>query len=91
MDVQWHYIRTRVRNPKIWEALCDRLQIKKPATAGYSPLSNMVERWHRVSNAIMSIYLEREDPGWLKVAPLATLAYHTKVHSSTGVTLFEAW
>ena len=76
---------------QVWVELCDRLQIKKTTTPGYSPQSNLVERWHRVLNAIMRIYLEREDPGWLKVAPLATLAYNTKVHSTTGVSPFEAW
>ena len=39
----------------------------------------------------MRTYLERDDPGWLKVISLACLAYNSKVHSTTKISPFEAW
>ena len=81
---------TEFRN-KVWTELCDRLQIAKTTTPGYSPQSNLVERWHRVLNAIMRTYLERDDPGWLKVISLSCLAYNSKVHTTTKISPFEAF
>lgn len=77
---------------KVWKSLCDRLQIKQTQTsAPENQNSNLVERFHRTLNAIMRAYQEREDIDWLRILPMAVLAYNSKVHSSTKITPFEAW
>ena len=46
---------------QVIEQLLDRLQIKKSTTPTYNPQSNLVERWHRTLNAMLRIFMERED------------------------------
>ena len=35
--------------------------------------------------------MDRDDPQWIKLLPLAALAYNTRVHSSTGISPHEAF
>lgn len=76
---------------KIWDQICDRLELDKKKTAPYSPWENIVERFHRSLASIMRCYLEREDPHWTPYISMATFAYNTKIHNSTGISPFEAW
>ena len=76
---------------KLWAHLCDRLQIRKTFTPAGNPNSNLVERFHRTLSAILRAHLERGDPEWVRLLPIATLAYNTRVHSSTGLSPFECW
>ena len=74
----------------VWWALCDRLQITKSKTPPESAQSNLVERFHRTLAAIIRSHLDRDDPGWMRLLPLACFAYNTRIHSSTGVSPHEA-
>ena len=76
---------------KLWEDLCRALEIRKTKTPPYSPQSNSVERFHRTLNTLFRLYLERDDPEWFHVLPMAVLAYNSKVNAATGVTPIEAW
>ena len=76
---------------KTWKELCRRLEIRKKETPPYNPNSNPVERFHRTLNTIFRTFLDRDDPGWERVLPMATLAYNSKCHSSTGQTPFLVW
>ena len=76
---------------RTWKELMKRLEIRKKETPPYNPNSNPVERFHRTLNTIFRTFLDREDPGWERVLPMATLAYNSKCHSSTGQTPFLAW
>ena len=71
---------------EVFGALMKLLNVRKSTTPPYSPQSNSIERFHRSLNAIMRVYLDREDVGWSKHLPCAVLAYNSKCHSSTGAT-----
>ena len=75
----------------LWTDLCRGLEIRKTQTPPYSPQSNTVERFHRTLNTLFRLYLERDDPEWFHVLPMAVLAYNSKVNTATGVTPMEAW
>ena len=89
--IQIHSDQGREFVNSLWTELCSRLEIRKTTTPPYNPNSNSVERWHRTLNAILRTHLDREDPGWPRVLPMAVLAYNTKVNSTTGVTPQLAW
>ena len=76
---------------RTWKELMKRLEIRKKETPPYNQNSNPVERFHRTLNTIFRTFLDRDDPGWERVLPMATLAYNSKCHSSTGQTPFMAW
>ena len=76
---------------RTWEELCRRLEIRKKKTPPYNPNSNPIERFHRTLNQILRTFMDREDPGWERYLPMATLAYNSKCHSSTGQTPFLVW
>ena len=74
-----------------WKELCKRLEIKKKEMPPYNPNSNPIERFHRTLNAILRTFMDRDDPAWERYLPMATLAYNSKCHSSTGQTPFLVW
>ena len=76
---------------RTWKELMKRLEIRKKETPPYNPNSNPIERFHRTLNTIFRTFLDRDDPGWERVLPMATLAYNSKCHSATGQTPFLAW
>ena len=76
---------------KTWKALCKRLEIRKKEIPPYNPNSNPVERFHRTLNQILRTFMDRDDPAWERYLPMATLAYNSKCHSSTGQTPFLVW
>ena len=53
----------------LWEDLCRRLEIGKTMTPPYSPQSNSVERFHRTLNALVRLYLDRDNPEWVHCCP----------------------
>ena len=75
---------------KLWKELMDRLQIKKVYTPIYNPNSNLVERYHRTLNSMLRVIMHRDDTEWAIYSPTCTLAYNTKVHSSTQMTPYFA-
>ena len=74
----------------LWKELMSQLRINKTETPAYNPQSNIVERFHRVLGAMLRTLLDREDPSWVSMVPVAVFAYNTKVHGSTGMTPFGA-
>ena len=70
---------------KIQRELAQKFMIKHHFTAPYSPASNMVERFHRTLNQLFRTNEMRDNTEWSRYLPAATLAYNTKVHSSTGL------
>ena len=70
----------------LMKELLKALQIKQTFTPPYNPNSNPVERFHRTLAGMMRTILDREDKDWSKALPSITLAYNSKVNSSTGVT-----
>ena len=70
----------------LFEELARRLEIKHTLTPPYNPQSNNVERYHKTLNAMLRVLLERKDVEWDRLLSAITLAYNTKVNSSTGVT-----
>ena len=76
---------------RIWQALCDRLEIHKTHTPSYNPSSNLVERFHRTLNQILRIYMTREEKSWDRYVDTAAFAYNTKINESTSTTPFEAF
>ena len=75
---------------RFWQELCKVLQVKKETNTAYSPWQNKVERWHRTLNAMMRIFLDREDKNWIKHVGTACLAYNTKIRND-GYSPFELW
>ena len=76
---------------QVFKDLMTLLGIKKKVTPPYNPQSNPVERYHRSLNQLMRINLPREDKDWPRFLPACSLAYNTKVHSSTGCTPYFAF
>ena len=75
---------------KLWQEMMDLLQITKTSTPNYNPQSNSVERYHRTLNSMLRVMMSRDETEWGRYLPAATLAYNTKVHSSTGLTPYFA-
>ena len=76
---------------EIFTQLLQEMRIRKSMTPVYNAQSSKVERFHRSVNQYLRVYLDKEDPGWLKLIPALCLAYNTKVHESTQVTPFKAF
>ena len=75
---------------EIFKDLMDKLQVKRTTTPTYNPQSNgNLERFHRTLNTLIRVFCDREDPEWVHYLPSATLAYNSKMHSSTGITPFS--
>ena len=70
---------------KLWKSMCDRLQIKKTKTPPENAQSNLVERIHRTLGAIIRSRLDRDDPGWKALLPMACFAYNTRIHSLSNL------
>ena len=73
---------------RILTELAEKFQIHKTLSVPYQPQSNIVERFHRTLNQMCRTLLERFDMNWDKALGAMTMAYNTKVHSSTGLTPF---
>ena len=63
--------------------------IKKTRTTAYHPQGDgMVERFNRSLLQLLRAYVERQTE-WEQYLPFVLFAYHTAVHTSTGVSPFE--
>jgi dUTP pyrophosphatase len=71
---------------QIFQSMCQALGVVKKNSPPYCPQGNKVERVHRTLNAFMRMTLAHEDKQWNRNLPFFTLAYNSKVNSSTGVT-----
>ena len=76
---------------KDMEDFCKVFDIEKHTNPAYSPaLSSYVERYHAWQGACLSIITSRFKKDWDLMLPLVSLAYRTTIHSSLGITPFEA-
>ena len=71
---------------KVFNGICEALDIKHTTSVAYQPWSNKVERLHGTINQFMRIMLDRNECDWVRYIPAWSLAYNTKVHGATGVT-----
>ena len=63
--------------------------IKKTRTTAYHPQGDgMVERFNRSLSQLLRAYVEHQTE-WEQYLPFVLFAYHTAVHTSTGVSPFE--
>jgi dUTPase len=76
---------------RVWQNLCDRLDIEKTFTPAYNPNSDQIEAFHKSLNQILRCFMERDEKSWDKYLPAACFAYNTKVHETTAITPFEAF
>ena len=60
-------------------------------TPAYSPSSNLVKRFHRTLNQILSVYMEIYEKSWQHYIDTAAFAYNTKINEATLMTTFEAF
>ena len=71
---------------KVFQQMCEALGIDKKNSPPYCPQSNKVERVHRTLNSFLRVTTDNEDRQWNRSLPFFSLAYNSKVHTSTGVT-----
>ena len=63
--------------------------IRKSRKTAYHPEGDgMVERFNRTLLQLLRTYAETHDDEWEHYLPFVLFAYHTAVHSSTGVSPF---
>uniref|UniRef100_A0A5S6Q9K0 RNA-directed DNA polymerase n=1 Tax=Trichuris muris TaxID=70415 RepID=A0A5S6Q9K0_TRIMR len=75
----------------LMESVYTLLDIRKLRTSAYHAQSNgQVERFNRTLLTMLSITAEERPYDWDEQVPLQLLAYRTSVHSSTGMTPFQA-
>ena len=70
---------------KVFNGICEALDVKHTTSVAYQPWSNKVERLHGTINQFMRIMLEREECNWVGYIPAWSLAYNYQVHSARGV------
>ncbi len=74
---------------RVWESMCEALNILHTTTPTYNPSSNIVERTHRTLGEIFRATEGDMAENWdLKVGGLV-FVYNTSVHSSAGFYPYE--
>jgi len=74
---------------RVWESMCEALNILHTTTPVYNPSSNLVERTHRTLGEIFRATEGDMAENWdLKVGSVV-FVYNTSVHGSTGFTPYE--
>ena len=72
---------------RLFQAMCERLGIKKTRTTPYHPESDgMVERFNRTLKDMVSKYIDKEGLHWDEEVKAYAMAYNSSVHSTTGYT-----
>ena len=72
---------------RMFQAMCERLGIKKTRTTPYHPESDgMVERFNRTLKDMISKYVDGEGLSWDTDVKAYSMAYNSSVHSATGYT-----
>jgi transposase InsO family protein len=67
--------------------LCRLMRIDKIRTSPYRPQSNgMLERFHRVLNAMLAKVVDEDQRNWPDHLPSVMAAYRASVHEATGYT-----
>ena len=74
---------------RLFQAMCERLGIKKTRTTPYRPESDgMVERFNRTLKDMLSKYIDEQGLDWDANVKAYSMAYNSSVHSATGFTPF---
>lgn len=63
--------------------------IRKINVTPYHPQANVVERTHRVLNAYLRAFTNKNKDDWAENLKYATFAYNNSIHSTTGYTPHE--
>lgn len=63
--------------------------IKKIFSTPWHPMSNIVERQHRILNQYLRAYSAKNRDDWDELLKYATFAYNNSIHSTTGYTPHE--
>ncbi len=72
---------------KVFQSICDLLQIDKTRTTPYRPRSNgQVERYNRTVLQFIRCFLERKQTEWDKYLPSLGMSLRATVNRSTGYT-----
>ena len=75
---------------KFFQTFCKILGVKQVFTSAYRPSTNgQTERFNRTVVEYMGAYVAEHQRDWDELAAIATYAYNTKPHPSTGFTPFE--
>ena len=75
---------------KFFQTFCKILGVKQVFTSAYRPSTNgQTERFNRKVVEYMGAYVAEHQRDWDELAAIATYAYNTKPHPSTGFTTFE--
>ena len=72
---------------KLFQEVCDILNIKKTRTTPYHPQSDgMVERFNKTLVTMLSSYVSEHQRDWDKYIPYVMMAYRSAEHETTGQT-----
>lgn len=75
----------------LFKKLCQDFNILKNHTTEYHPAANgQTERVNRCLNDMLAIFEEKSSENWDLLLPQIIFAYRTSVHSSTGMSPFQA-
>jgi hypothetical protein len=71
---------------KIFQEVCNLLQIDKTCTTSFHPSSNgLVERMNRTLENMLKNFVSDHQRDWDRYVPMVLMAYRSTVHDSTGV------
>ena len=83
---QIHTDQGRQFESKLFQELCQVLEIDKTRTTGFHPQSDgLVERFNRTLENMLSKFVSESQRDWDAFVPLLTMAYRATPQSSTGV------
>uniref|UniRef100_A0A5S6QHH5 RNA-directed DNA polymerase n=1 Tax=Trichuris muris TaxID=70415 RepID=A0A5S6QHH5_TRIMR len=81
----------RTFESELMKSVCVLLDVRKLRTSAYHAQGNgQVERFNRTLLGMLSVTAREQPFDWDEQVPLHLLAYRTSVHSSTGITPFQA-
>ena len=85
--LQIHSDQGRSFEAKLFQDLCNLLQIDKTRTTSQRPQANgNVERFNRTLTCMLTSYCENDQKHWDEFLPQVLMAYRSSVHASTGKT-----
>ena len=84
---QIHSDQGREFEGNLFQEMCDLLQVDKTRTTPWRPCSNgMIERFNKTLGAMLRQLTSSHQRDWDEYVELATMAYRSTVHESTGQT-----
>ena len=74
-----------------WSAICYQAKIKRRLSTAYHPQTDgQTERQNQSLEHYLRVFCTEEQDNWAKILPFAEFAYNNSIHSSIGVTPFQA-